>query len=63
VAVNCAAGLNRSGLLVGRALIEFGHPPLEAIDLVRSARGPWALSNVGFTRFLIIECRLRPGGR
>ena len=26
VAVNCAAGLNRSGLLVGRALVELGHP-------------------------------------
>ena len=60
VAVNCAAGLNRSGLLVGRALVELEHPPLEAIDLVRAARGPWALSNVGFTRFLLIECR--PGG-
>ena len=57
VSVNCAAGLNRSGLLVGRALIELGHPPLEAIDLVRAARGPWALSNVGFTRFLLFECR------
>ncbi len=54
--MNCAASLNRSGLLVGRALIELGHPPLEAIDLVRAARGPWALSNVGFTRFLLLEC-------
>ena len=56
VAVNCAAGLNRSGLLVARALIALGHPPLEAVDLVRAARGPWALSNVGFTRFLLFEC-------
>ena len=55
VAVNCAAGLNRSGLLVGSALVELGHPPLGAIELVRRARGPWALSNVGFTRFLLLE--------
>ena len=55
VAVNCAAGLNRSGLLVGRALVELGHRRLEAIELVRRARGPWALSNVGFTRFLLLE--------
>jgi hypothetical protein len=27
VAVNCAAGLNRSGLIVGRALIELGYAP------------------------------------
>lgn len=57
VAVNCAAGLNRSGLIVGRALIELGHPPAEAIRLVRQARGPWALSNVEFARFLLIERR------
>lgn len=57
VVVNCAAGLNRSGLVVGRALIELGHPPAEAIRLVREARGPWALSNVEFARYLLIECR------
>lgn len=57
VAVNCAAGLNRSGLIVGRALIELGYPPAEAIRLVREARGPWALSNIEFARYLLIECR------
>jgi hypothetical protein len=57
VAVNCAAGLNRSGLVVGRALIWLGHEPAEAIGLVREARGPWALSNVEFARYLLIECR------
>jgi hypothetical protein len=56
VAVNCAAGLNRSGLLVGRALIELGHEPAEAIHLVRAARGPRALSNVAFTKFLLLDC-------
>lgn len=57
VVVNCAAGLNRSGLLVGRALIELGYPNREAVALVRAARGPHALSNVEFARFLMIECR------
>lgn len=56
VAVNCMSGLNRSGLLVARALIELGHAPLEAVELVRKARGPHALSNRQFMRFLLIDC-------
>jgi hypothetical protein len=59
VVVNCAAGLNRSGLLVGRTLIELGYPPLEAVELVRAARGTHALSNPRFERFLLIECTPR----
>jgi protein-tyrosine phosphatase len=55
VVVNCAAGLNRSGLLVGRALIELGHPARAAIELVRTARGPHALSNAAFSRWLLFE--------
>ena len=30
VAVNCMSGVNRSGLLVGRALVELGYTPEEA---------------------------------
>lgn len=56
VAVNCAAGLNRSGLVVGRALIDMGYGPAEAILKVRTARGMWALSNVAFTKFLLLDC-------
>jgi hypothetical protein len=56
VAVNCMSGLNRSGLLVGRALIALGHPPREAIELIRQARGPRALANHQFVRFLLIDC-------
>jgi hypothetical protein len=59
VVVNCAAGLNRSGLLVGRTLIELGHTPDEAVELVRRARGVHALSNLEFARFLLIECTPR----
>ena len=56
VAVNCMSGLNRSGLLVGRALIALGYSPAEALALIRKARGPHALSNRQFVRFLLIVC-------
>jgi protein-tyrosine phosphatase len=58
VAVNCLSGVNRSGLLVGRALVELGHTPEEAIEAVRRARGPMALSNQHFVRFLLVDCTL-----
>ena len=56
VAVNCLSGLNRSGMLVARALIALGHSPTEAVELVRTARGPHALSNKHFMRFLVVDC-------
>jgi hypothetical protein len=59
VAVSCLSGVNRSGLLVGRALVELGYTPEEAIEAVRSARGPMALSNQHFVRFLLLECTPR----
>jgi hypothetical protein len=59
VAVNCMSGVNRSGLLVGRALVELGYTPEEAIEAVRTARGPMALSNPHFVRFLLIDCTPR----
>ena len=59
VAVNCLGGVNRSGLLVARALIELGYTPEEAIDAVRIARGPMALGNPRFVRFLTVECSAR----
>jgi hypothetical protein len=59
VAVNCLSGVNRSGLLVGRALAELGYTPEEAIAAVRSARGPMALSNQHFVRFLLVDCTPR----
>ena len=58
VAVNCLGGMNRSGLLIGRALVELGYTPEEAIDAVRRARGPMALGNPRFERFLL-ECTPR----
>jgi hypothetical protein len=56
VVVNCAAGMNRSGLIVGRALIFLGYPPREAIRLIRAARGPKALYNRAFEEFLLLDC-------
>ncbi len=61
VVVNCAAGLNRSGLVVGRALIALGHEPANAIELIRAARGPRALFNRTFEAFLLERCS--PRGR
>ena len=59
VAVNCLSGVNRSGLIVGRALVELGYTPEAAIEAVRSARGPMALSNQHFVRFLLVDFTLR----
>jgi hypothetical protein len=59
VVVNCAAGLNRSGLVVGRALIALGYPAAEAIVLIREARGPRALFNRTFEEFLLERCTPR----
>ncbi len=59
VAVNCLSGVNRSGLLVARALVELGYSPEGAIEAVRSARGPMALSNQHFVRFLLVDCTPR----
>ena len=59
VAVNCLSGVNRSGLLVGRALVELGYTPEDAIEAVRRARGPMALSNKHFVRFLLVDCTPR----
>ncbi len=56
VVVNCAAGLNRSGLVVGRALIHLGYAPRQAVRLIRAARGPHALSNRTFEEFLLLDC-------
>jgi hypothetical protein len=59
VAVNCLSGVNRSGLLVGRALVELGFSPEEAIEAVRTARGSMALTNQRFVEFLLADCTPR----
>ena len=52
VLVRCSGGLNRSGLVVASTLVRLGYAPDEAIDLVRRARGPWALTNPAFVAHL-----------
>ena len=53
VLVHCEAGLNRSGLVVARALMLEGMPAREAIDLQREKRSPAVLCNQGFEDYLL----------
>lgn len=55
VLVHCHAGLNRSGLVVARALITRGMDPPKAIELVRKRRGSDALGNAAFEGWLLNE--------
>ena len=57
VLVHCTEGLNRSGVVVARALMEMGRTASDAIDLVRRQRGPSvdgfpALGNRAFVDWL-----------
>lgn len=62
VLVTCHAGLNRSGLVVALALVEGGFLPPHAVTLVRRARGPHALGNEDFERFVLRQGRRRGPG-
>ncbi|MER7579237.1 protein phosphatase [Kitasatospora sp. NPDC097691] len=50
--VRCHSGYNRSGLVVGQALVGLGRDNGEAVRLVRERRSPWALNNPVFTEYL-----------
>ena len=50
--VHCQAGLNRSGLIAGLALVLGGMPAEEAIALLRSSRSPAVLCNPAFEAWL-----------
>ena len=50
--VHCQAGLNRSSLVVGRALMLGGMTADDAIALIRKKRSPACLSNPSFERWL-----------
>ena len=52
VLVRCHAGLNRSSLVAGMAMIEMGFPASDAIQRIRAARGPFALCNSAFVDYL-----------
>jgi Dual specificity phosphatase, catalytic domain len=60
VLVHCTEGLNRSGIVAARALMDLGWPAKDAIALVRRRRGPsddgmHALSNHRFVEWLLGE--------
>lgn len=50
--VHCQAGLNRSALVAGAALIHRGLMPEVAIDLLREQRSPAVLCNETFARWM-----------
>lgn len=52
VLVHCQAGLNRSSLVTGRALMLEGMPADEAITLIRDKRSPAVLCNQSFEDYL-----------
>ena len=51
--VHCQAGLNRSALIVSKALMLDGMAPRDAISLLREKRSPAVLCNVSFERWLL----------
>lgn len=51
--VHCQAGLNRSGLVAGRALVKSGMSPEAAISLMRASRSPLVLCNQTFEQQLL----------
>lgn len=51
--VHCQAGLNRSGLLAGLALVLEGRTPADAVALLRSTRSPAVLCNPVFEDWLL----------
>lgn len=53
VLVHCQAGLNRSSLVVARALMYEGMPAADAIALLREKRSPACLCNESFERYLL----------
>ena len=56
--VHCQAGLNRSSLIAGAAMILDGYSPEQAIYLLRKQRSPAVLCNKTFEKWLI---NFRPG--
>lgn len=55
VLVRCQAGMNRSGLVLGLAMIKLGHRPEAAIEAMRAERGPWVLFNDEFRAHIHAE--------
>lgn len=52
VLVRCQAGLNRSSLVAGMALIDLGFSGEDAVQVIRARRSPWALCNEDYAAAL-----------
>lgn len=52
VYVHCAAGLNRSGLVVARVLTMMGMSGIEAVEHLRQSRSPAVLCNPTFYEYI-----------
>ncbi len=57
--IHCQAGLNRSGLVSGLALILAGMEPRDAVELLRERRSPAVLCNRTFERWLLEREEIR----
>lgn len=53
ILITCAAGLNRSGLIMGLTMRRIGYTGEQAVALIRKARGPRALSNAWFEALVL----------
>jgi len=53
--IRCQAGVNRSGLVTVLILMIAGYTAIDAIDLVRSQRSCFVLSNSNFENWLLTE--------
>jgi protein-tyrosine phosphatase len=53
VLVRCQAGLNRSSLIAGLAMVGLGFEGSDAVQLIRSRRSPWALCNEEYADFIM----------
>ena len=52
VLIRCQAGLNRSGLITSLILLKEGLSLAQILELIRSKRGEYALSNKHFVEYL-----------
>jgi hypothetical protein len=62
VLVRCHAGLNRSALVAGLALVKQGWTAQEAADRMRAARSAFVLSNAYFEAYLTFSERTASNG-
>lgn len=53
VLIRCQAGINRSSLVMGIVLMLDGYSAADAIELMRTKRSEWVLSNQSFEEFLL----------